>query len=46
MGLLRNYFFILEISIFLHSSLHIEVMEKDNTFLTVIILAHQESGSF
>ena len=46
LGLLRNYFLILKISIFLHSSLHIEVMEKDNTFLRVIILAHQESGSF
>ena len=35
-----------KISIFLYSSLNIEVMGKDNTFLRVIILAHQESGGF
>lgn len=35
-----------KISVFLYSSLNIEGMGKDNTFMRVIILAHQESGGF
>lgn len=35
-----------KINVFLYSSFNIEVMGKDNTFMRVIILAHQESGGF
>lgn len=43
-GVAYNYFFILKIGIFPHSSLHIKVMRKDSTFPRVSDLAHQESG--